>query len=150
MNNLGTYHNLNVPNSMRIRYASTRGSKLGVLLSLTFHIMDNPSKVVGSFWFTEHSGRSFGIVKVQTSDSLRFYIGHAKWKEEKEDTAYIHKYGSPLNVDQLATFLGNMKGTYIYPSKAPELPKKNQHHNELLGMFMIGIGLGLAVATYFL
>lgn len=43
-----------------------------------------------------------------------------------------------------------MKGTYIYPSKAPELPKKNQHHNELLGMLMVGIGLGLAVATYFL
>ena len=112
--------------------------------------MANPSKVVGSFWFTEHSGRSFGIVKVQTSDGLRFYIGHAKWQDEKVDTSHIHKYGSPLNVDQLATFLGNMKPTHIYPSKAPELPKKNQHHNELLGMLMIGIGLGLALATYFI
>lgn len=141
---------LNVTHCMRIRSTSTPCRTYGVLLPLTFHTMANPSKILGSFWFTEHSGRSFGIVKVQTSDRLRFYIGHAKWKDEKSDSQYINRYGSPLNVDQLAKFLGNMKGTYIYPSEDPVLPKNNQHHKELLGMLMVGIALGLSLATYFL
>jgi len=75
---MGTSIYLNDAHSMRIRSRSTPSRINGVLLSLTFNIMANPSKVVGSFWFIEHSGRSFGIVKVQTSDGLRFYIGYAK------------------------------------------------------------------------
>jgi hypothetical protein len=108
--------------------------------------MANPSKVVGSFWFTEHSGRSFGIVKVQTSDGLRFYIGHAKNKDEKEDTAYIHKYGSPLNSDQLTRFLD----IPLEKGNKPVKIDSRKYHNELLGAIMVGIGLGLAIATYFL
>ena len=110
--------------------------------------MANPSKVVGSFWFTEHSGRSFGIVKVQTSDGLRFYIGHAKNKDEKEDTAYIYKYGSPLNVDQLASFISEQKAA-AKQSYQKIQPKRN-HHEELLGAMFIVIALGLILSTYFL
>lgn len=116
--------------------------------------MANPSKVIGSFWFTEHSGRSFGIVKINTSDGLRFYIGSAKSADEKKDTAYIHKYGAPLNVDQLAKFLWNMKPTYIYSSNSDTAQEKvvieKSYHKQILGVLMVGIGLWLAIATYFL
>lgn len=105
-----------------------------------------PSKIIDSYWFTTHAGRSFWIVKVQTTNWIRFYIGNAKGADQKADEKSIHKYGSPLNGQQVARYL-----TTSEIEAVPEEYKYNKkHHGELLGMFFVGIGTGLAMAVFYL
>jgi hypothetical protein len=105
-----------------------------------------PSKIVGSFWFTEWNSKSFGIVKVKTSDGYRFYIWTAKWDSEPKDANHIHKYGSPLNTIQLTNFIGDTIG------KRSDFPKKKDYdtrrHNELFAALSFGIALGLIIAYF--
>lgn len=118
--------------------------------------MAHPSKLIGSFWFTDNKGNQIGIVKVDTSDWLRFYAGQGKGVDEKEDEKYIHRNGEPVDREKLLNFIDKKENkedtvaSYTGNVKARNKVYETERRKDAIGLVSTGIGIGIAIALIFL